>query len=252
MDLHMEWVSPRLHFVMTEHVNWVIYSGPDGVTLIDAGYVGQRDLLELSLLRMGRSPRDVDSVLLTHAHADHLGGASWLAAEYGTPVYSGDREVAHAKRERLEQVGVPDVLRNALRPGVLSWAAGIFPLLDGKPKLGVPGVRPLPLDGGRVDVPGSPVPATIAGHTTGSTVYLFPDEGVVVVGDALVTGHRTSLREGPQMLLPMFHHDEKLALASLEQLAEMDAGIILPGHGPSWKGSPREAVALAVGPERAP
>ena len=53
----------RLHFVHTEHVNWVVYAGPDGLTLIDSGYVGQRDLLVASLDAIGRRPEEVAAVL---------------------------------------------------------------------------------------------------------------------------------------------------------------------------------------------
>jgi glyoxylase-like metal-dependent hydrolase (beta-lactamase superfamily II) len=252
MSVHVQQMSPRVHFVQTDHVNWSIYSGPDGITLIDSGYLGQRSLLEESLLRVGIVPGQIDAVLITHAHSDHLGGASWLASEFGIPVYAADAEVAHVKRERLEQVGVPDVLRNALRPGVLAWAGAIYPLLKGQPKLGVPQVAALPMASGAGAVPGSPIPILVPGHTSGSTLFNLPGEGVVVVGDALVTGHRTSRRTGPQLLATMFHHDEELARASLDRLAEVDAGILLPGHGPAWIGRPAEAIRMALEPRHRP
>ena len=246
--MYVERVGSRLHFVRTEHVNWVIYDGPDGTLLIDSGYVGQKALLEQSLDQVGRSSKEIDAVLITHAHADHIGGASWLAAERGIPVFSGSIEAAHARRERLEQVGPPDVLRNAFRPGVLAWAAGIYPLLGGKPDLAVPSTLPFPLLGGKIDVPGTPTAIEVPGHTTGSIVFSFPEDGVVIVGDTIVTGHRTSRRRGPQMLHPMFHNNVPLARASLTRLAEIDAEMILPGHGPSWAGTPAAAIADALEP----
>src|SRR5690606_35870898 len=120
--LIVESVTSRVHLVRTEHVNWVIYSGDDGVVLIDSGYLGQRPLLEESLRAVGHAPADLATVLVTHGHADHLGGATWLAAEYAVPVHAGESEVSHIRRDRIEQVGPRDVLRNALRPGVARWA----------------------------------------------------------------------------------------------------------------------------------
>src|SRR5690606_31598984 len=109
-----------------------------------------------------------------------------------------------------------------------------------------PDVASVPLTAGAVDVPGAPIPLTVPGHTSGNTIFHFAAEGVVVVGDALVTGHRASRRRGPQLLPSMFHHDEATARESLRVLAEVDAEILLPGHGPSWSGSPARAVEQAL------
>lgn len=245
--MRIEQATSRLHFVTTEHVNWVIYDGEDGILLIDSGYLGQWDLLRESLRQLGRDPADVAAVLITHAHADHIGGASRLASEHGTPVYARAEEVPHLHRERLEQVGPVDVLRNALRPGVLPWALAILPLVEGQPKLAIPSARRVPrLADGTIDLPGRPAAIAASGHTSGNTMFHFPDEGAVVVGDALVTGHRTSRRKGPQLLLPMFHADERQARASLRSLEPIDAELLLPGHGPSWRGAPADAVARAM------
>jgi glyoxylase-like metal-dependent hydrolase (beta-lactamase superfamily II) len=243
--MRVEQVSPKLHFARTEHVNWVLYDGDEGLVLVDSGYVGQRALLEESIAQLGRRAEDVTAVLLTHAHADHLGGAATLAREHGTPVYTGADEVANLRRERLEQVAVPDILRNVFRPGVAAWAAGILPLLGGDAALGVPSGAAVPLDGDRVAAAGSPSTRTTPGHTSGHTIFHFADEGVVIAGDALVTGHRTSRRTGPQLLPPMFHHDLAAAEASLDILAAVDAEVLLPGHGPVWRGTPAEAVRRA-------
>lgn len=37
--MRIEQATSRLHFVTTEHVNWVIYDGEDGIRLIDSGYL---------------------------------------------------------------------------------------------------------------------------------------------------------------------------------------------------------------------
>lgn len=244
--MRIEEVTRRLRFVHTDHVNWVIYDGPDGVVLVDSGYLGQRAELEESLAALGRRPSEVTAVLITHAHADHLGGASWLTERYGVPVHAASEELPNLHRERLEQVGRADVLRNAWRPGVVAWAGAIMPLLEGSARAGIPSATALPLRDGRVDVPGRPRAITLPGHTTGHTVFHFDDEGVVVAGDALVTGHRTSRVSGPQLLHSMFHHDASAARAVLPRLAQVDAHVLLPGHGDAWRGSIRDAVARAA------
>ena len=114
--------SESMHLVRARHVNWVLYDGPDGVLLIDGGYVGQRDLLEESVRRLGHDPADITAALVTHGHVDHIGGLPWLANTYGTPIYSSEREAAHLRREFLEQAGPRDIIANLFRTGVAAWA----------------------------------------------------------------------------------------------------------------------------------
>jgi glyoxylase-like metal-dependent hydrolase (beta-lactamase superfamily II) len=93
-------------------------------------------------------------------------------------------------------------------------------------------------------VPGHPLALLVDGHTDGHTAFDF-DEGVLVVGDALVTRHRTSPLAGPQLLPSMFHHDPARARASVELLRSSSARVVLPGHGEAWIGP--VGVALETG-----
>ncbi|MCP2366052.1 glyoxylase-like metal-dependent hydrolase (beta-lactamase superfamily II) [Agromyces flavus] len=239
-------MSEHLHFVHTPHVNWSIYAGPDGVTLIDAGYVGQRDLLVASLQIIGCRVEDVSAVLLTHGHADHLGGAAWLAATFGTRVYAHPLEVRNVRRDVVEQAGVADLVRQAWRPGVLRWALDILPLLDRNPALGVPDVAAIPMRDGEADVPGHPRVILVEGHTTGHTAFDFEGEGVLVVGDCLATRHGTSHLAGPQLLPSVFHHDLAGARETLGQLRGSSSRVVVPGHGEAWIGSVDAMVDAAL------
>ena len=85
------------------------------------------------------------------------------------------------------------------------------------------------------------------GHTDGHSAFLVPGAGAVLTGDGLVTGHPTSRRTGPQLLPGFFSHDRTATVAALQPLAELDADLVLPGHGEPWRGPVADAVAGARG-----
>jgi glyoxylase-like metal-dependent hydrolase (beta-lactamase superfamily II) len=91
----------RLRTPMTSRaLPWVMpyafVGGPDeGVTLFDSGY-GTREAtsaLTEQLAALGRAPADVSRLIVSHAHPDHVGMASWLREQ------SPDLELVMHRRE---------------------------------------------------------------------------------------------------------------------------------------------------------
>jgi glyoxylase-like metal-dependent hydrolase (beta-lactamase superfamily II) len=240
-DVHH--VADGTYLVHGSNTNWVILTEGDAVTLVDTGYPGDRERLLASLAQVGSSPEAVAAVLITHAHNDHLGSAEYLRARYGTPVYLHEAEAPHARREFLHQVSIGTVLRNGWRPGVLPWAVHAL-RSGGTAHNPVTAPEPFPASG-PLDLPGRPVPVHTPGHTDGHCAYHLPGTGVLVSGDALVSGHPTSRVAGPQLLPDMFHRERPRAVASLEVLAELEGELLLPGHGPVHRGSVKDAAHRA-------
>ena len=54
--------------------------------LIDAGISGKR--VKEGLYAIDRRPEDLDAILVTHEHSDHIRGLGVLARKYGIPIYS--------------------------------------------------------------------------------------------------------------------------------------------------------------------
>ncbi|KUN18392.1 MBL fold metallo-hydrolase [Streptomyces antibioticus] len=236
-------VESNVYSVSGSNTNWVIVKDGDSCTLVDSGYPGDREAVLGSLAALGLEPRDVAAVLVTHAHNDHIGAAEHLRTTYDVPVLMHHEEVPHARRDFLDQVTVGQVLAQAWRPGVLPWA--VHALRAGG-TTHVPVCEPQAFPAaGALDLPGAPVPVHTPGHTKGHCAYHLPESGILITGDALVTTHPTSRINGPQLLPDMFHTDRARALESLTALEELDASLLLPGHGHVYHGSARQAAATA-------
>lgn len=232
-----------IHLVAGNNTNWILVEDGGALTLVDSGYPGDRDAVEASVRELGHRPEDIAAILVTHAHVDHIGSVSHFVRRYGLPVYMSEQEVRHARREYLEQATPLLVAANAWRPRVLPWS--LHAVCAGATRnVSVPTAQAFPRPGA-LDLPGGPIPVPTPGHTSGHCAYYFPEVGAVVTGDTLVTGHATSAIEGPQFLLSMFNHDGPQTNRALDALVELDADVLLPGHGPLGRGPVREAVATA-------
>lgn len=64
-----------------------IYAGTDAThLLVDVGISGKRT--EAGLQELGISMKEIDGILITHEHTDHIAGLGVLARKYGTPIYA--------------------------------------------------------------------------------------------------------------------------------------------------------------------
>jgi glyoxylase-like metal-dependent hydrolase (beta-lactamase superfamily II) len=238
----MSAITDTVHFAQTDLVNWTLVADDTGVVLIDAGFPGSRDDVLASLRHLGFGVDDVRAILLTHAHIDHFGSAIWFAKTHGTPVYCHADEVGHAKREYLEQASPVDVAAHAWQPRWLKWSVAIS-RKGAFTHDGIPTAQAL-TDDVAAGLPGAPMAIASPGHTGGHCSFLV--DGVLVSGDALVTGHPVAARDGPQLLHKVFNHDQDGCVRSLAALAMLETDVLVPGHGPVWRGPVREAVAKAM------
>lgn len=69
----------------------LVRSGETSI-LLDAGISARRIAQALSLL--GMTPEDLDAILITHEHSDHVNGIATLTKKYAIPVYAS-RGTAH-------------------------------------------------------------------------------------------------------------------------------------------------------------
>jgi len=68
--------------------------------LIDAGKSGRE--IEDRMGRLGKSLEDVDAIVITHKHSDHISGAGVLSRRFGIPVYMSEEVYSGARLGKFE------------------------------------------------------------------------------------------------------------------------------------------------------
>lgn len=208
-------VLPGIHRVDGVIANVYLIVEPQGLTLIDTGILGSANKILDYVRGIGHTPHDITTILLTHQHVDHVGGAADLARATGADVLAHplDAPAIEGKARR-------DVPRG---PMGLMFRAVLLPRL--KPvqvAAHITGGETLPMlqrDGG-LRVVAAP------GHTYGEVTFYVSGRKLLIAGDAY--------RHGGGRIVPspnMFNRDNMKTLRSIVELANLEVTASLCGHG---------------------
>jgi glyoxylase-like metal-dependent hydrolase (beta-lactamase superfamily II) len=208
------------------------------LTLVDAGPNSGTsfDVLTRGVADLGHSLEDIELVILTHQHIDHLGLVGIVAAHSGADVAVIDAAVPFVENFSLEasaddefalalmlRHGIPEDVASALQAvsqAFRAWGA----------RADV--TRPL-RDGERVELKDRTLEVHFRpGHSPTDTVFLDAERKMLLAADhllkhissnPLVTRPRDGSSGRTQALVTY--------LESLAQTREMDVDLVLPGHG---------------------
>jgi glyoxylase-like metal-dependent hydrolase (beta-lactamase superfamily II) len=217
-------IAPDVHQVRMLGANAFLIT-EKRLSLIDAGMVGSRLMLERYLRRIGRRLDELDTIICSHGHPDHIGGVHELSRDRdGVSVLIHPADLAGLQlplRQALARGDEPGVRRGRLIQYLTRAPANCTPIDDG---------QLLPILGG-LRVVHTP------GHTPGS-VCLYSDRlRLVFTGDVLQV-----LRGQLTYASAFFSHDHAAARASVERLATLDVATIALSHYPPWTDDPAGAL----------
>jgi len=235
-------VAPGVHRIEDANTNWYLVEEDSRLTVVDAGVPSSWDSLGDALAQIGRSRDDVEAIVLTHAHFDHVGFAERARRELGVPVFVHENDVPvtkhpwrydHERRRAYyfaTQVKALPIVATFLRHRAF-WPAPIEEVQR--------------YENGTLAVPGSPHIVFTPGHTLGHCALHLPDRDAVIAGDAIVTLDPYTARTGPRLVARAATVDSERNLASLDALAETGARTVLMGHGEPWHEGVESLVAHA-------
>jgi glyoxylase-like metal-dependent hydrolase (beta-lactamase superfamily II) len=236
-------VAPGVHRVADAFTNWYLVEEDSRITIVDAGVPSSWDSLHDALDRIGRSRDDVEAVVLTHAHFDHVGFAERARTELNVPVFVHENDVPVTKHPWRYDHERHRAYYFATQPKALPIVATF---LRHRAFWPAPIQEVTRYENGVLPVPGMPRVVFSPGHTLGHCALHLPDRDALIAGDAIVTLDPYTARTGPRLVARAATVDSERNLASLEALADTGAGTVLMGHGEPWT----EGVATLVAEAR--
>lgn len=213
-------LGDHLHKIRLGLCNAYLIQGEGGAVLVDTGHPHFEGIFIRYLRKRAISPEDIQLIVITHVHFDHVGGLKHLKTLCGCPAAV---HVLAASELSHGAVFFP--------PGtnLFGRMASLLGSTVGRPLMTYPTVKAEILVSEEMSlapfgVSGEIIPTP--GHTTNSLTVLLTS-GEAFVGDLAANYLPANL--GP--IFPPFAEDVEALLESWDVLLKAGARIICPGHG---------------------
>jgi glyoxylase-like metal-dependent hydrolase (beta-lactamase superfamily II) len=235
-------VADGVHRISDAYTNWYLVEEDGRLCVVDAGVPSSWNSLQDALRQLGRSAADIEALVLTHAHFDHVGFAERARRELHVPVHVHENDVpvtSHPWRYDHERRRTPYFATQVQAMPIVAS------LLRHRAFWPPPVQEVVRYEGGVLPVPGSPRVVFTPGHTLGHCALHLPERDVVIAGDAIVTLDPYTGRRGPRLVARAATVDSERNLRTLDALVETQARTVLVGHGEPWTDGVESAVAQA-------
>lgn len=235
-------VAPGVFRFDTHPFNWYVVEEDGRLTIVDAGWPGHWPVFIEGISSLGYTLKDVEAVVLTHAHADHMGFSERLRKASGAQIWVHEIDLPRALS--VNQPPPPALPLNLWRPFVRKFMK--HAISNGA--FHVPHIAQARTfrEEQVLDVPGRPRVIHLPGHTPGESAFLLQNCSTLLSGDALATMNLMTGKVGdPQLVHRYLNQDNREAARSLAKLRGLGDITLLPGHGPAWHGDVWEAMAIA-------
>ena len=197
------------------------------VTLVDTGLKKAPARIVAGLAAIGKHPRDVTRIVLTHVHPDHAGGAAELSRQTGAPVLVHGDDHAWARTGRI--AGATD----------RSTLLGRLFARTGEARIEAFEPGPALVDGEVLPVSGGLRVVHTPGHSPGHVSLLVERTGTLVTGDALFNfPWMRRAKVSPAFLCSDFAMTKQTA----HRLGELEYDVAAFTHGPEITDRARETV----------
>jgi hydroxyacylglutathione hydrolase len=211
-------MTVKVHTIPLGMVNCYLLEGEHTI-LIDAGVPGQMSTFLKELEKSGVQPEDIELVILTHGHIDHIGLAKEIKELSGCKV-----AIHQQDREWLESGKSPIPPGISLFGKLVKILGKLMPEMTTAPIAADIVITDAGLSLHDYGIPGRVIHTP--GHSPGSVSVLL-DSGEAFVGDLAANTPLKRLRPG----LPDFADDLGLLKESWKKLLKEEVRLIYPGHG---------------------
>lgn len=216
-----------------KYVNCYLAKGPSGWTLVDTGFHDElaEDAWPRALADLGIRTQEINQILVTHYHPDHLGASGWLQELTGAPVYLHEPELrqvqlfwgldkdaeARALLAMFEEHGMPaDAAMAVGQQHELQWAR-IQPFARFTP---LPTGSKLRIGAGEYEVIWTP------GHSDGLATFWDESTGILLANDMILNKITPNVSLWPNCRPnPLDDY-----IRSLSKVEALGAKVALPGH----------------------